>query len=284
MTLPPSTARNAWQQAVIRELGVAHDFDVDMEREQRITFLCDYLISQGLRTYVLGISGGVDSSTAGRLAQLAVERLRARSYEAKFAAVRLPYGSQRDEEDAALALEFVRPDETFTVNIRDPSDAMLISLKRGNVQYVDDFQEDFVLGNIKARQRMVAQYAIAGARVGVVIGTDHAAESLMGFFTKYGDGGADILPLAGLTKRRVRALAQALGAATRLAYKVPTADLESLTPQKPDEDSYGISYENIDDFLEGKPVSDEVFTTIHRFYTATRHKRALPVSLISTEP
>ncbi|RKT14091.1 NH(3)-dependent NAD(+) synthetase [Paraburkholderia sp. RAU2J] len=278
MTLPPSTERDAWQQAVIHELGVARDFDVDMEREQRIAFLSDYLISQGLRTYVLGISGGVDSSTAGRLAQLAVERLRARGYEAKFVAVRLPYGSQRDEEDAALALEFVRPDETFTVNIKDPSDAMLFSLKRGSVQYVDDFQEDFVLGNIKARQRMIAQYAIAGARVGVVIGTDHAAESLMGFFTKYGDGGADILPLAGLTKRRVRTLAQALGATTRLAWKVPTADLESLTPQKPDEDSYGISYEDIDDFLEGKPVGDAVYITIHRFYTATRHKRALPVS------
>jgi NAD+ synthase len=284
MTQPPYTERNAWQQGVIRELGVAHDFDVDMEREQRVTFLCDYLISQGLRTYVLGISGGVDSSTAGRLAQLAVERLRARGYEARFAAVRLPYGSQHDEEDAALALEFVRPDETFTVNIKDPSDAMLFSLNRGNVQYVDDFQEDFVLGNIKARQRMVAQYAIAGARVGVSVGTDHAAESLMGFFTKYGDGGADILPLAGLTKRRVRALAQALGAAARLAYKVPTADLESLTPQKPDEDSYGISYENIDDFLEGKAVSGEVFSTIHRFYMATRHKRALPASFISPEP
>ncbi|MFM0125342.1 ammonia-dependent NAD(+) synthetase [Paraburkholderia sp. RL18-101-BIB-B] len=284
MTLPTSTERNAWQQAVIRELGVAHDFDVDTEREQRVTFLCDYLVSQGLRTYVLGISGGVDSSTAGRLAQLAVERLRARGYEAKFAAVRLPYGSQRDEEDAALALEFVRPDEAFTVNIKDPSDAMLFSLKRGNVQYVDDFQEDFVLGNIKARQRMISQYAIAGARVGVVIGTDHAAESLMGSFTKYGDGGADILPLAGLTKRRVHALAQALGAPRRLACKMPTADLESLTPQKPDEDSYGISYENIDDFLEGKPVSDEVFSTIHRFYTATRHKRALAVPFVSTEP
>jgi NAD+ synthase len=161
---------------------------------------------------------------------------------------------------------------------------MLFSLKRGNVQYVDDFQEDFVLGNIKARQRMIAQYAIAGARVGVVIGTDHAAESLMGFFTKYGDGGADILPLAGLTKRRVRPLAQTLGATVRLSHKVPTADLESLTPQKPDEDNYGISYENIDDFLEGRPVSDEVFASIYRFYMAPRHKRALPVSLISAEP
>ncbi|MGF6544086.1 ammonia-dependent NAD(+) synthetase [Paraburkholderia youngii] len=278
MNLLPSFDTDAWQQAVIDELGVERDFDVARERERRVAFLSDYLASQGLHTYVLGISGGVDSSTAGRLAQLAVERLRATGYEAHFVAVRLPYGSQRDEEDAAAALAFICPDETLTVNIKEPADAMLSSLKRGNVQYVDDFHEDFVLGNIKARQRMIAQYAIAGARVGVVIGTDHAAESLMGFFTKFGDGGADILPLAGLTKRRVRALAHALGASGWLVDKVPTADLESLTPQKPDEDSYGIGYQDIDDFLEGKPVSDEVLTTIRRFYMATRHKRALPVA------
>ncbi|MGF6734255.1 NAD+ synthase [Paraburkholderia youngii] len=278
MNLHPSLDPDAWQQAVIDELGVERDFDVARERERRVAFLSDYLASQGLHTYVLGISGGVDSSTAGRLAQLAVERLRATGYEAHFVAVRLPYGSQRDEEDAAAALAFICPDETLTVNIKESADAMLSSLKRGNVQYVDDFHEDFVLGNIKARQRMIAQYAIAGARVGVVIGTDHAAESLMGFFTKFGDGGADILPLAGLTKRRVRALAHALGASGRLVEKVPTADLESLTPQKPDEDSYGIGYQDIDDFLEGKQVSDEVLTTIRRFYMATRHKRALPVA------
>ncbi|MBB5501638.1 ammonia-dependent NAD(+) synthetase [Paraburkholderia sp. MM5384-R2] len=278
MNLQSSFDANAWQQAVIDELRVERDFDVARERERRVAFLGDYLASQGLRAYVLGISGGVDSSTAGRLAQLAVERLRAGGYEARFVAVRLPFGSQRDEEDASAALAFIRPDETLTVNIKEPADAMLSSLKRGNVQYVDDFQEDFVLGNIKARQRMIAQYAIAGARVGVVIGTDHAAESLMGFFTKFGDGGADILPLAGLTNRRVRALAHALGASERLVNKVPTADLESLTPQKPDEDSYGISYQDIDDFLEGKPVSEEVLTTIRRFYMATRHKRALPVA------
>jgi NAD+ synthase len=223
--------RRDWQQQVIRELGVRQDFDTDSERERRIAFLSDYLISQGLRTYVLGISGGVDSSTAGRLAQLSVERLRARGYEAHFVAVRLPYGDQRDEEDAQLALQFVRPDETLTVNVKGPSDEMLRSLERGGAQYVDDFQEDFVLGNIKARQRMIAQYAIAGARRGLVIGTDHAAESLMGFFTKFGDGGADILPLSGLTKRRVRALARSMGGDQRLVLKVPTADLETLTPR-----------------------------------------------------
>ncbi|KAK43757.1 ammonia-dependent NAD(+) synthetase [Caballeronia sp. LZ029] len=268
-----------WQNEVIRELGVRPDFDAAVERERRVSFLSDYLSSQGLRTYVLGISGGVDSSTAGRLAQLSVERLRGRGYDARFVAVRLPYGSQRDEEDAQLALQFVRPDEVLSVNVKRASDEMLAALKQGGAQYVDDFQEDFVLGNIKARERMIAQYAIAGARRGVVIGTDHAAESLMGFFTKFGDGGADILPLSGLTKRRVRALATYMGAQERLVMKVPTADLETLTPQRPDEDSYGITYEDIDDFLEGKEVGDEVLTTIRRFHTLTRHKRSLPVEL-----
>jgi len=278
MTEDPNHWR-AWQKQIIAELGVPEKFDVDAERERRIGFLCEYLVSQGLRTLVLGISGGVDSSAAGRLAQLSVERLRARRYEAHFVAVRLPYGMQRDEDDARLALEFVAPDETFEVNVKGPSDEMLAALERAGAQYTSDFQKDFVLGNIKARERMIAQYATAGARVGVVIGTDHAAESLMGFFTKYGDGGADVLPLSGLTKRRVRALARSMGAPERLVMKVPTADLESLTPERPDEDSYGINYENIDDFLEGKDVSDEISTTIHRFYTSTRHKRSLPVEV-----
>ncbi|MDR5816014.1 MULTISPECIES: ammonia-dependent NAD(+) synthetase [unclassified Caballeronia] len=269
----------AWQAQVIRELNVAASFAVDSERERRIGFLCDYLMSHGLRTYVLGISGGVDSSTAGRLAQLAVERLRAQAYEARFVAVRLPYGVQRDEDDARRALEFIQPDETLEVNVKGASDEMLAALELGGAQYADDFQKDFVLGNIKARQRMIAQYAIAGARAGVVIGTDHAAESLMGFFTKFGDGGADVLPLSGLTKRRVRALAMSMGASTQLAMKVPTADLETLTPQRPDEDSYGITYENIDDFLEGREVNEAILTTIRRFYLATRHKRALPVEV-----
>jgi NAD+ synthase len=123
---------------------------------------------------------------------------------------------------------------------------------------------------------MIAQYAVAGARSGVVIGTDHAAESVMGFFTKFGDGGADVLPLAGLSKRRVRAVAKALGAPEALAHKVPTADLEMLRPLRPDEDAYGIPYDTIDDFLEGKPVSDAARDIILRFYDATLHKRALP--------
>ncbi|WP_323122658.1 ammonia-dependent NAD(+) synthetase [Burkholderia alba] len=276
MSHPDYAAR---QRKIAADLQVAQHFDAHEEAERRVAFLAAYLRSTGLQTYVLGISGGVDSSTAGRLAQLAVERLRAEGYDARFVAMRLPYGVQRDEDDAQRSLAFVRADETLTVDVKPAADAMLAALAAGQLGFRDDAQQDFVHGNIKARQRMIAQYAVAGARRGVVVGTDHAAESLMGFFTKFGDGGADVLPLAGLNKRRVRAVARALGGDEALVMKVPTADLEGLRPLLPDEHAYGISYDQIDDFLEGKAVSDHVHETVLRFYDATRHKRALPYTL-----
>ncbi|MEZ0606608.1 ammonia-dependent NAD(+) synthetase [Paraburkholderia sp. IW21] len=266
----------ARQASIAAEMHVGVEFDAAQEIERRVDFLASYLRSNGLKTYVLGISGGVDSTTAGRLAQLAVERLRTGHYEARFVAIRLPYGVQKDEADAQQALRFIRADENLTIDIKAAADAMLAALHDSGVRFNDDSQQDFVHGNIKARQRMIAQYAVASARTGVVIGTDHAAESVMGFFTKFGDGGADVLPLAGLNKRRVRALSKALGAPEALAHKVPTADLEMLRPQRPDEDAYGVPYNDIDDFLEGKPVSDAARKTILRFYDVTQHKRALP--------
>ncbi len=266
----------ARQQRIIEEMHVTQDFDAQQEIERRVAFLADYLRDSGLKTYVLGISGGVDSTVAGRLAQLAVERLRAQQYEARFVAMRLPHGTQHDEADAQQSLAFIRADESLTVDIRPAADAMLAALIAGGSQFTDHAHQDFVHGNIKARQRMIAQYAVASARTGIVIGTDHAAESVMGFFTKFGDGGADVLPLAGLNKRRVRVVARALGASDAIASKTPTADLETLRPQRPDEDAYGITYDFIDDFLEGKPVSDLVYETVFRFYDVTRHKRALP--------
>ncbi len=124
---------------------------------------------------------------------------------------------------------------------------------------------------------MVAQYAIAGTASGLVIGTDHAAEALMGFYTKFGDGAADVLPLAGLNKRRVRAVAAALGAPDHLVWKVPTADLESDAPLRPDEEVYGVTYEQIDDFLEGRSIEPAATDRILSAYNASAHKRALPV-------
>jgi NAD+ synthase len=165
----------------------------------------------------------------------------------------------------------------MTVDINPAADAMLAAINAGGASFRDAWHQDFVLGNIKARQRMIAQFALAGATDGLVIGTDQAAEALMGFFTKFGDGACDITPLTGLTKRQVRALAEAFGADASLVYKVPTADLESLAPLKPDGAAFGVSYDEIDDFLEGMPISDSAAQTILKQYQATAHKRALPI-------
>ncbi|MDH6592640.1 NAD+ synthase [Variovorax sp. TBS-050B] len=268
---------DAVQRGIIEKLQVAPVFDAAREVERRIAFLADYLRGAGLKSLVLGISGGVDSLVAGCLAQRAVQRLRAEGYEASFIAMRLPYGVQKDEAEAQRSLAVIAPDRTLTVDIRPAADAMLAALKAGQLGFRDAAHEDFVLGNIKARQRMIAQFAVAGANDGLVIGTDHAAEALMGFFTKFGDGAADVTPLTGLNKRRVRALGQQLGAPDELVFKVPTADLESLVPQKPDEDAFGVSYAQIDDFLEGKPIAAAAREIILATHRKSAHKRALPV-------
>jgi NAD+ synthase len=266
------------QEAIIEALGVTTEFDPAQEVRRRVDFLSNYLRASGMTTYVLGISGGVDSTTAALLAQNAVTELRSSGYQARFIAVRLPYGVQADEHDAQRAIEVIGADEVHRVDIKPAADAMLAALKVGGLQFENAAREDFILGNIKARQRMIAQFAIAGATRGLVIGTDQAAEALMGFFTKFGDGAADILPLAGLSKRRVRSLAAHLGAPAGLVEKVPTADLENLAPLRPDEDAYGVTYEQIDDFLEGKSIDATAQARILATYKGSAHKRALPVS------
>lgn len=268
--------RRTEQRRIAQDLQVTETFEPDLEIARRIAFLAERLTTSGLSTLVLGISGGVDSTTAGRLCQLAVEQLRAAGLAATFVAMRLPYGTQHDESDAQRAVEFLQADQVLTVDVRPASDAALQSLLDAGVRFRDAAERDFVLGNIKARQRMIVQYAVAGAYGGLVVGTDHAAEALCGFFTKHGDGAADVTPLTGLTKRRVRALARAMGAPVELVEKVPTADLESLAPGRADEDALGVRYEQLDDFLEGRPVDGTIASVILARYRDTAHKRRLP--------
>lgn len=262
------------QNRIIEALGVKREIDVDAEIADRVDFLIQYAKTSRSRGFVLGISGGQDSSLAGRLAQLAVEKLRGEGRDMEFVAVRLPYGVQKDEEDAKLALDFIHPDETVTVNVGPGVDAISYSVGSGLGKPVSDFHR----GNIKARMRMVAQYAIAGERNLLVIGTDHAAEALNGFFTKFGDGAADILPLAGLTKNQGARMLESLGAPPRLWEKAPTADLLDELPAQPDEESLGVSYAEIDRYLQGLPVEDRVQQLIESRYLATEHKRQAPVT------
>ncbi len=262
------------QQQIIRALDVSADVVPAEEVERRIEFLVAYARSvPGVRGYVLGISGGQDSSLAGRLAQLAVERLRAEGRDATFVAVRLPHGVQHDEDDAQLALSFIEPDESLTVDIAPATTALADAVAAAGLSITD-----FNRGNVKARMRMTAQYAIAGDRGLLVIGTDHAAEAVTGFYTKFGDGAADVVPLGGLTKSQGAAMLRELGAPERLWKKTPTADLLDDEPGQSDESSLGVTYREVDDYLTGNSVAPAAVENLERRYRSTEHKRRLPVA------
>ena len=264
------------REEILQEWAVQPTEDRDWAAEitQRVEFLQNTLRSAGRSRLVLGISGGVDSLVAGRLCQMAAEGMREQGIDAAFIAVRLPYGSQADEEDAQAALRFIRPDVTDVVDIKPAVDALHSAVIDGITNNPPSrSRQDFERGNVKARVRMTVQYEIAALNEGLVVGTDHNAEGVTGFYTKFGDGACDLLPLRGLNKRQVRMLGRALGAAPELYKKPATADLESLRPQLTDEDALGITYDALDDFLEGKPVPKEDVVKIKAQYLKTQHKR-----------
>ena len=270
------------QHKIIAALHTLPFIDIDAEVAKRVEFLKHSLITADAKSLVLGLSGGVDSTTAGKLAQMACDQLNQQHHttQYQFIAVRLPYGVQADEGDAQLALEFIQPSRRLEINIKamvkglDLAAESLIKVVNPSAHKLD-----FSRGNNKARARMSAQYYVASLLNGLVIGTDHGAEAITGFFTKHGDGACDIAPLFGLNKRQVRSLAAYLGAPDCLVHKTPTADLEEDNPQQADEESLGITYDQIDDYLEGKAVSSDVKQKLEQRYRQTEHKRQGPVTL-----
>lgn len=259
------------QAQIIEELGVQPTINPANEVRRRVDFLKAYLKAARARGFVLGISGGQDSTLAGRLAQLAVEELRAEGTPATFVAMRLPHGVQQDEADAQVAMAFIQADQPITIDIKPATDAITQAFTA-----VGQPLGDFNKGNVKARLRMVAQYAMAGEHGYLVIGTDHAAEAVTGFFTKFGDGAADLMPLAGLTKAQGAQMLGYLGAPERTWKKVPTADLLDGQPGRPDEEELGITYADIDTYLTGGAVSPEAKANIEHKFRVSAHKRTVP--------
>jgi len=249
------------QADIIAEMQVLPEIDVDFEIRRRVDFIKYQLELSGQKDLVLGISGGIDSCTCGRLAQLAVEELNRNGSDYRFIAVRLPYATQADEADAQNSIDFIQPGASLVINVQPGTDtihrSVMQALEAQGLGDIDMVKQDFARGNVKARVRMVAQYEVVGLLGGLVLGTDHSAENVTGFYTKYGDGACDLVPLFGLNKRQVRQLARHLGAPEQIITKTPTADLETLAPGK----------------LEGKSIdSDAAERLIHIFLT-TAHKR-----------
>lgn len=269
------------QKEIVKKLLVQPTIDPEAEFRKSVDLLKGYMKKNTfLKSFVLGISGGQDSTLAGYIAQTAVNELNeetnGRDY--KFVAVSLPYGVQADEEDRQLALKFIKPSQTVTVNIKEAVDASIKAVEEA----VSEKLSNFLRGNVKARERMKVQYDLAGLYKGVVLGTDHAAEAITGFFTKHGDGAADIIPLYRLNKRQGKEILKFVGAPERLYTKIPTADLEDDKPLLPDEVALGVSYDEIDDYLEGKEIRTEAAEIIEGWYTKTEHKRNEAINVYDT--
>ena len=266
---------------ILDEMRVLPNIDPQFEINRRVSFIKSKLVSTGLSHLVLGISGGIDSATCGRLAQIAINELSQEFPERgfSFVALRLPYGEQIDEIDAQKSIKFIRPSKNILLDIKPSVDItherINSSISSSNLGLVrDEVRDDFTKGNTKARIRMTFQYEVASALGGLVLGTDHSAENITGFYTKWGDGACDLAPLFGLNKRQVRKIARFLNAPKSIIEKTPTADLECLSPQKEDESALGVTYNEIDDFLEGKPLSQDSLKTILNLYNKTIHKRS----------
>ncbi|XOD69798.1 MAG: ammonia-dependent NAD(+) synthetase [Sodalis sp. (in: enterobacteria)] len=267
----------AIQKEIITTLGVKPTINPKNEFRVSVDFLKTYLKKNTyLHSLVLGISGGQDSTLTGKICQEAVRELRQENKRAnyQFIAVRLPYGKQKDEADCRDAIAFIQPDRVITINIKNAVQASETALHKAGVVL-----SDYIKGNGKARERMKIQYSIASLTAGVVVGTDHAAEAVVGFFTKYGDGGSDINPIFRLNKRQGRIVLQNLGCPKHLYSKVPTADLEENRPALPDETAIGITYEILDDYLEGKIIDAAAAKVIETYYQRTEHKRHLPITV-----
>ncbi len=271
------------RERILSEMKVLESIDPKFEVERRVSFIKRVLNQADCKSLVLGVSGGVDSTVTGRLCQLAIEELNKEHHcrDYQFIAVRLPYQVQKDEDEARLACGFIKPSKLVTVNIGNGVEGLhnevVSAAAEAGLNKPEHINLDFVKGNVKARMRMIAQYEIGALVGGLVAGTDHSAENITGFYTKWGDGACDLAPIFGLSKRQIRQVAIYLGAPELLVSKAPTADLEEDKPQLEDEVALGLTYNQIDDFLEGKAVSAEVESKLIAIYQRTQHKRrAIP--------
>lgn len=266
------------QQTIIATLGVKPTINPESAVRTSINFLKSYIQKYHfIRTLVLGLSGGQDSTLTGKISQMAISELRqdtgVNNYQCII--VRMPYGKQKDESDCQDAIAFINPDRVFNINIKHSIQVSKRLLHKAGIVL-----NDHVNGNVKARERMQILYSISGMTSGIVVGTSNAAEVVTGFFTKNGDGATDINPLFSFNKRQCQALLKYLDCPNHLYSKIPIADLEEEQPAMPDESIIGVTYNTIDDYLEGKSIDLDAANIIEDLYKGTEHKRHLPVTLL----
>lgn len=235
--------------------------------ENRINHVVDWLKEQvemsGTKGLLVGLSGGIDSSVVACLLKKAMGD--------NCLGVILPCKSNEKDKLDALELAEACHIESFEVDLTETHEVLLETMKVSMNQ--STFENRMTDANLRARLRMTTLYGVANEKNYLVVGTDNAAELLTGYFTKYGDGGVDVLPLAHLTKREVFEWAKILGVPQSIIDRKPSAGLwEGQT----DEDEMGVTYDEIDAYIEGKSISEKSKLKIERMNKITDHKRVMP--------
>lgn len=244
------------------------------EADRLVRWLDGRLAATGAKGFVLGLSGGIDSAVAARLCQLARPD--------DTVGIMMPcFSDAQDEADARLVADHFKL-RTIRIDLGPAYDRLLADLgealaaaetPRGRPG--DDSRARLPMANVKPRLRMIALYFVANSLNYLVVGTGNRSEIAIGYFTKHGDGGADLLPLAGLVKSQVRTLARDLGVPARVIDKPPSA---GLWPGQTDEGEMGFTYADLERYLDEGPqsVAPAVALRIERLAKASEHKRERP--------
>ena len=234
------------------------------------------LASTGARGFVVGLSGGIDSAVVARLAQLAAP--------GHVVAAMLPcHSDPADERDAAtiakhFALTTVHVDlsQAYDTTIAAGQAALQTLIEQTRApKPTDPIRVRLPLANVKPRLRMTTLYFLANSLDFLVAGTSNRSELSIGYFTKHGDGGSDLLPIGRLLKSEVRALARELSVPSAIIERTPSA---GLWIGQSDEEEMGFTYGDLERYLEEGPqgVSPALAMKIERLIRSSEHKRQLP--------
>ena len=234
------------------------------------------LTASGARGFVVGLSGGVDSAVVARLAQLAAP--------GRVVGAILPCHSDPEDERAAASVAKHFSLLTTRIDLSDAYDAMVLAVQPGlsalpdqvrAAPPADPLRGRVPLANMKPRLRMTALYFLANSLNHLVAGAGNRSELSIGYFTKYGDGAADILPIGQLVKSEVRALARELNVPSTIIERAPSA---GLWMGQTDEKEMGFTYSDLERYLDEGPqgVSPALAMRIERLARSSDHKRLMP--------
>lgn len=242
--------------------------ELESRIQTAVEWLREHVGQAGSQGLVVGLSGGVDSAVVAGLCK--------RAFPENSVGVIMPSQSNPEDREDALLIARTYELKVIEVDLAEVHQGILERVNQGLKEQGLTFEGQLSQGNLKARLRMSTLYTVANALNYLVVGTDNAPESYTGYFTKYGDGGVDLLPISSLTKTEVRAWAAQLGLPDKIVNRVPTA---GLWPGQTDEGEMGITYNVIDCYLLGEEIPAERIEKIEKLHRQSEHKRHLPPAL-----